>query len=89
MIDYMRFDVMWMDEVIASVDLKPVNGGTPYVVNYINDFNKQFSPNMEGHITLEELDKCLVIEYKKILLQEKEKMKNNTIPEEHITKNNI
>ena len=48
MIDYMKFDVMWMDDVIATVDLKPANGGTPYVVNYITDFNKQFSPNMEG-----------------------------------------
>ncbi|WHT49469.1 hypothetical protein QNH10_08090 [Sporosarcina thermotolerans] len=27
MIDYMKFDVMWMDEVIASVNLKPANGG--------------------------------------------------------------
>lgn len=44
MINYMKFDVMWMDDVIATVDLKPVNGGTPYVINYINDFNKQFSP---------------------------------------------
>jgi hypothetical protein len=48
MIDTMKFDVMWIDDVIATVDLKPANGGTPYVVNYINDFNKQFSPNMEG-----------------------------------------
>lgn len=45
---------MWMDDVIATVDLKPANGGTPYVVNYIVDFNKQFSPIMEGHITLED-----------------------------------
>lgn len=59
MIDYMKFDVMWMDDVIATVDLKPNNGGTPYVINYIDDFNKQFSPNMEGHITLEELEKWL------------------------------
>ena len=59
MIDYMKFDVMWMDDIIATVDLKPSNGGTPYVINYIDDFNKQFSPNMEGHITLEELEKWL------------------------------
>lgn len=57
--DYTKFDVMWMDEVIANVDLKPANGGTPYAINYINGFNKQFSPNMEGHIKLEELDKWL------------------------------
>lgn len=57
MIDYMKFDVMWMDDVIATVDLRPANGGTPYVINYINTLNKQFSPNTEGHITLEELEK--------------------------------
>ena len=51
MINYTKFDGMWMDTVIASVDLRPVNGGTPYVISYIEDFNKQFSPNMEGHIT--------------------------------------
>lgn len=45
-----------MGEVIESVDLKPNSGGTPYVKNYINTFNKQFSPNMEGHITLDELE---------------------------------
>lgn len=59
MIDYMKFDVMWMDDVIASVNLKPANGETPYVINYIDTFNKQFSPNMEGHITLEEIEKWL------------------------------
>lgn len=59
MIDYMKFDVMWMDDVIASVDLKPKNGGTPYVINYITGFNKQFSPNMEGNITVEELERWL------------------------------
>jgi len=59
MINYTKFDVMWMDTVIASVDLRPANGGTPYVINYIEDFNKQFSPNMEGHITLEEFEKWL------------------------------
>lgn len=59
MIDYMKFDVMWMDDVIATVDLKPANGGKPYVINYISTFNKQFSPNMEGHIELEELEKWL------------------------------
>lgn len=58
-IDYLKFDVMWMDDVIASVDLKPNSGGTPYVKNYIDTFNKQFSPNMEGHITLEELETWL------------------------------
>lgn len=26
MIDYMKFDVMWMDDVIATVDLRPANG---------------------------------------------------------------
>lgn len=55
----MQFDVMLFDEVIATVDLKPENGGTPYVKNYITGFNKQFSPNMEGHITLEELEAWL------------------------------
>ena len=40
MIDYMKFDVMWMDEVIATVNLKPVNDGIPYIFNYITDFNK-------------------------------------------------
>ena len=33
MIDYMKFDVMWMDDVIATVDLRPANGGTPYVIS--------------------------------------------------------
>ena len=42
MINYMKFDVMWMDDVIASVDLKPANGRTPYVINYITDFNSGF-----------------------------------------------
>lgn len=59
MIDYMTFDVMWMDDIIAHVELKPANGGTPYVINYIDDFNKQFSPTMEGHIPLEELERWL------------------------------
>ena len=36
-----------------------LTGGTPYVENYIVDFYKQFSPIMEGHITLEELEKWL------------------------------
>jgi len=58
-IDYTNFDVMWMDDVIASVNLRPANGGTPYVINYIEDFNKQFSPHMEGHITLDELENWL------------------------------
>ncbi|UPW84416.1 hypothetical protein [Lysinibacillus sp. Ag94] len=51
MIDYMTFDVMWMDDIIAHVELIPANGGTPYVINYIEDFNKQFSPTMKGHRT--------------------------------------
>lgn len=59
MIDYMKFDVMWMNDIIASVDLKPASGGSPYVINYIEDFNKQFSPHMEGHITLEEIENWL------------------------------
>lgn len=59
MVDYMRFDVMLFDEVIATVNLKPESGGTPYVKNYITGFNKQFSPNMEGHISLEELESWL------------------------------
>ena len=59
MIDFMKFDVMWMDDIIASVELKPINGGTPYVKNYITGFNQQFSPNMDGHITLEELERWL------------------------------
>jgi len=59
MIDYMRFDVMHFDEVIASVDLKPENGSLPYVKNYVTGFNKQFSPEMEGTISLEELENWL------------------------------
>ncbi|WP_230199480.1 hypothetical protein [Bacillus ndiopicus] len=42
------FQAMWIDERIATVDLKPTNGGSPCVVNLISTFNKQFSPNMEG-----------------------------------------
>lgn len=59
MIDYMKFDVMHFDEVIASVDLKPENGALPYVKNYVTGFNKQFSPEMEGTISLEELENWL------------------------------
>lgn len=59
MIDYMTFEVMWMDNVIAHVELKPKDGGSPYVINYIHDFNKQFSPNMEGHVSLEEMERWL------------------------------
>jgi hypothetical protein len=59
MIDYMTFDVMWMDDIIAHVELKPPGGSSPYVINYIDDFNKQFSPNMEGYITTEELERWL------------------------------
>ncbi len=59
MIDYMKFDVMHFDEVIASVNLKPKNIELPYVKNYVTGFNKQFSPDMEGPITIEELEKWL------------------------------
>lgn len=59
MIDYTKFDVMFMDEVIASVDLKPEGSDKPYVTNYIKGFNKQFSPDSEGYITKEELERWL------------------------------
>ena len=59
MIDYMKFDVMFFDEVIASVDLKPNNSKLPYVKNFVTGFNKQFSPGLEGPITVEELEKWL------------------------------
>ena len=59
MIDYMKFDVMLFDDVIASVDLKPNGSDKPYVINYIEGFNKQFSPNPEGYITKDELEKWL------------------------------
>ena len=59
MIDYMKFDVMLMDDVIASVDLKPDRSDKPYAINYIIGFNKQFSPNPEGFITKEELERWL------------------------------
>ncbi|OAH58703.1 hypothetical protein AWH48_17080 [Domibacillus aminovorans] len=59
MIDYMKFDVMLFDDIIASVDLKPKNSDQPYVKNYIKGFNKQFSPNMEGFITREEIEKWI------------------------------
>ena len=55
----MKFDVMHFDEVISSVDLKPKNIELPYVKNYVTGFNKQFSPDMEGPITVEELEKWL------------------------------
>ena len=55
----MKFDVMHFDEVIASVNLKPINIELPYVKNYVTGFNKQFSPDMEGPITIEELEKWL------------------------------
>jgi hypothetical protein len=55
----MKFDVMFFDDVIASVDLKPHNGELPYVKNFITGFNKQFSPEMEGPISVEELEKWL------------------------------
>ncbi|WP_342528202.1 hypothetical protein MKY84_04995 [Chryseomicrobium sp. FSL W7-1435] len=57
MINYYKFDVMWMDQKIASVDLRPKGGGEPYVINYITSFNKQFSPTMEGPVSKEELQK--------------------------------
>jgi len=56
MIDYIKFDLMRLDDIIATVDLKPANGSSPFLINYIDDFNRQFSPNMEDHITLEELE---------------------------------
>lgn len=59
MINYYKFDVLWMDEVIAFVDLKPENGSSPYVENYINGFNKQFSPENNGFITPQEIEKWL------------------------------
>jgi hypothetical protein len=59
MIDYYKFDVMFMDDVIASVNLKPAGSNQPYVINYIKGFNKQFSPNPEGYITKEELERWL------------------------------
>lgn len=55
MIDYMEFDVMLFDDVIANVKLKP----NPYVINYIEGFNKQFTPNPEGYITKDELERWL------------------------------
>ena len=55
----MKFNVMYFDDVIASVDLKPNNSELPYVKNYITGFNKQFSPVMEGPISVEELEKWL------------------------------
>ncbi len=33
MIDYFKFDVMLMDGVISSVDLKPNGYDKPYVIN--------------------------------------------------------
>ncbi|WEG19268.1 hypothetical protein PQ478_21520 (plasmid) [Alkalihalophilus pseudofirmus] len=59
MIDYFKFDVMFFDEVIAYVDLKPSGSDKPYVINYIEGFNKQFSPKPEGNITIVELEKWL------------------------------
>lgn len=59
MIDYMNFDIMLFDDKIASVQLKPANSDRPYVLNYIEGFNKQFSPNPEGFITKEEIDRWL------------------------------
>ncbi|ONN67938.1 hypothetical protein BTM36_03665 [Herbaspirillum sp. VT-16-41] len=59
MVDYMNFDVMLFDELIATVNLKPKGSDKPYVVNYIEGFNKQFSPNPEGYITREEIERWL------------------------------
>lgn len=59
MIDYMEFDVMLIDDVIATVKLKTSGSDKPYVINYIKGFNKQFSPNPEGYITKDELEKWL------------------------------
>ena len=59
MIDFMKFDVMLLDDIIANVDLKPPESDKPYVINYIEGFNKQFSPNPEGYITKVELEKWL------------------------------
>ncbi|WP_239587169.1 hypothetical protein [Bacillus ectoiniformans] len=55
----MKFDVMLFDQVIASVDLRPEDGGTLYVKNYITGFNKQFSEDSEGHITTEQMESWL------------------------------
>lgn len=59
MIDYMTFDVMLFDDIIASVQLKPAGSDKPYVKNYIKGFNKQFSPEPEGYITKNELERWL------------------------------
>jgi len=59
MIDFMKFDVMLFDDIIANVDLKPPGSHKPYVINYIKGFNKQFSPNPEGYITKIELERWL------------------------------
>lgn len=59
MIDYMKFDVMLMDDVIAGVDLKPNGSDKPHVINYIKGFNKQFSPSPEGFITKDEIERWL------------------------------
>ncbi|WP_100405215.1 hypothetical protein [Bacillus solitudinis] len=59
MIDYMNFDVMLFDDVIATVELKPNGSDRPYIINFIEGFNKQFSPNPKGYITKDELEKWL------------------------------
>lgn len=59
MIDFMEFDVMLFDDVIANVKLKPNDSDKPYVINYIKGFNKQFSPDPKGYITKDELEKWL------------------------------
>lgn len=33
MIDYTKLDMICMDEVIASIDLKPLSGRMPHVMN--------------------------------------------------------
>lgn len=62
MFDYMKFDVMLMDDVIASVYLKPNGSDRPYVINYIQGFNKQYSPNPEGYITRDELERWFLLQ---------------------------
>ena len=37
----------------------PEDSLLPYVKNYMTGFNKQFSPEMEGTISLEELERWL------------------------------
>lgn len=41
-----------MNDVIAIINLELVNAATRYFINYIDNFNKLFKPNIEDHITL-------------------------------------